>query len=259
MLQDAVTGNFVTSSLDAPDLIANAPSSGLASWFNISTVTNGLSIQSVVTSQFVTTDPAGIGSLTASRPVPSLWETFTIIQKSGTPDQYAIQAGSNGEWVATQSDGRLINNAVDYQAAFGYRIVGATNPVGQFILQSVDTGLWVTSSNTRQSLVADAAQAAQATPFIFALIFGTPGGSIQSAVTLQYCTSDPSGASPLSAARGSPSTWETFVIRIEIGSPNEYTIQAINNNDYVVSGVNGLVNSAPSVAAASLFRFVSSP
>lgn len=87
LLQDAQTGKFVSSSFGAPDLVARETSGATATWFNISSQPGltGASIQSTLTSQFTTSDPAGVGALSALRPVASLWEMFTIWPKSGTP------------------------------------------------------------------------------------------------------------------------------------------------------------------------------
>lgn len=262
LIQDAQSGKFVSSSAGAPDLVAREASGTTATWFNLSDVTvNGntaAAIQNTVTEQFVTADPAGVGNLAAARGAASLWEMYTLWPKSGTPDQFVIQAGANNLWVTTGKSGGLVNNVANYRDASGFRIVGAQNPVGTFVLQDSANGLWVTSPDARQQLVADAGAQTAATPFIFALLDDpSGGGSIQNSGTKQFVSADPSGTTPAAASRGSPSTWETWVVRIRIGSPDLFTVQSINNNNFLVSSKEGIFNNASSIDDATLFRFVS--
>lgn len=168
-----------------------------------------------------------------------------------------IQAGANNQWVVTSASGALVNSAATYKDGTGYRIVGAQNPVGKFALQDSVSGLWVTSSAERQQLVADGTSQGGATPFDFEILADTPGGSMQNTNTAQFVSVDPDGTTPASASRASPSAWETWVVRIHIGSPDLFTLQSINNNCWLVSTDDGVFNNASSIDNATLFRFAS--
>lgn len=77
-------------------------------------------------SQFVTADQSGTGTLAAARAVASAWEAFVIRQKVGAATGvYTIKAASNGLWVIVAADGSLVNSGTTETAGAGFRFVAA--------------------------------------------------------------------------------------------------------------------------------------
>ncbi|KAH7240148.1 glycosyl hydrolase family 81-domain-containing protein [Fusarium redolens] len=83
-------------------------------------------------------------------------------------------------------------------------------------------------------------------------------GILQLTRNKQFVTADQSGASALSAARATASTWERFAIRPKVGeSQGVLSIKVASNGKYVrVSGDGSLVNDGAVEENATGFRFV---
>lgn len=129
------------------------------------------------------------------------------------------------------------------------------NPSGTYKLMST-SGQYVVSSSASPNLVASASSSSDATSFVFAWL--PNAGTIQSTANSQYVTADQSGTDPISAARTTASTWETFVIRPKVGaSSGVYSIKASANGLYIVVGSDGsLINGGATEADSTGFQFV---
>jgi len=258
----AANGKYISA---APILTATESSPDNATWFRFSSDTSTseeyhtVSLQSVTTQQFVTCDPGGDQKVAALRPTAMGWEQFTVLPRSGSGDEYVLKASVNDKFLVVDDDGFIWNRANTYNEATGFRIIGSQNPVGQYYLRDLASGLYVSSTNAREVLIADATAPSLATTFNFDLLEDGLFGSIQSANTKLFVTVDPNGLAPAIAARPSPSAWEQWVVSARPGSPLAYTLQSTNNDRFVVSRPSGLFNNATDVKDASLFVIIPVP
>jgi len=251
-IQDVASGKFVSVTAADTTLHATAAQSNAAVFVLATPSSGGTTIQWQANNQYVSADIAGNVVLVANRPTASGWETFNlVVQSSGA---YLIQAQSNNLYLQT-INGDLINSGSG--TGTQYRFIGVGNPAGTFALQVVSTGQYVTAPVARETLVADTTAAGSATQFKFATLNGTTSGagSIQSTLDQRFVSADATGTSLLYANRPLVSGWESFLIR-PASVAGTYTIQALSNNAYVVSGSAGLSNSAQTVAGATVFRLV---
>ncbi|KIY43569.1 glycoside hydrolase family 81 protein [Fistulina hepatica ATCC 64428] len=125
MLQDALTGNYVTN-LSLPDLYATATSKADAASFNFTFVPNAGNIREISTLEYVTADDSGDYALSAARTVASTWEIFVVRQKAGADDGvYSILAASNKQYIVVVADGMLINNGTTESGSAGFRLISA--------------------------------------------------------------------------------------------------------------------------------------
>ncbi|KAF4343989.1 glycoside hydrolase family 81 [Fusarium beomiforme] len=130
-----------------------------------------------------------------------------------------------------------------------------SNPYGDYKIQAT-SGKYVVSAADGGKLSASGASASDADTFSSAYV--PNAGTLQLTRNKQFVTADQSGASALSAARATASTWERFIIRQKAGeSQDVYSIKAASNGKYVrVSGDGSLVNDTAAEKDATGFRFV---
>jgi endo-1,3(4)-beta-glucanase len=122
LIQDASSGRYVAASSANTNLIASAADISGAATFNSSFVPNSGTLQLMSTREFVTADQSGNFTLSATRSIPSSWETFVIRQKIGAAaGVYSIKAASNGLYVTISGDGLLINNGKNEAASSGFK------------------------------------------------------------------------------------------------------------------------------------------
>jgi len=106
---------------------------------------------------------------------------------------------------------------------------GAATPEGLYTIQDVTSGKFVTLAGAGSSLAASAGADVLATKFELEF---TPGGSTILALSnLKYVTASPDGTGPLSAARDSPQSYETF--RWAQQADGTYELQAMVNREKV--------------------------
>ncbi|KAA1468498.1 glycoside hydrolase [Dentipellis sp. KUC8613] len=128
------------------------------------------------------------------------------------------------------------------------------NPLGNFTIQSADSGQYVAvNSNQNGNLVVSGTQANAA---VFNFGFAPNGGTVRLLSDSQYVTADISGDFALQAARAVASTWEVFMIRQKVGAASGvYSMKAGSNSMYVTIGSDGsLINNGASEADSAGFR-----
>ncbi|TFY78172.1 hypothetical protein EWM64_g5840 [Hericium alpestre] len=127
------------------------------------------------------------------------------------------------------------------------------NPLGNFSIQSADTGHYV-MADASSNLVASSTSQSGAAQLSFG--FAPNAGTIKLLSNNQYVTADQSGSFALQAVRATASAWEVFIIRQKQGAAaGVYTILAASNHKYATLGGDGsLINNGASESAAAGFR-----
>jgi len=86
-----------------------------ATVFNFGEIAGGNTIQDAATKQYASADASGRAPLILNRAIPSSWETFTATSR---PEGYfTILAHSNGDFLAVDERGVLLNNITTTQSA----------------------------------------------------------------------------------------------------------------------------------------------
>jgi endo-1,3(4)-beta-glucanase len=252
-IQDVSSGNYVNVVSTDTTLHATVAQSAATVFTTANVTGGGTSFQQVSDGEYMSADSTGTDVLVVNRASASTWETFDLVSQSG--GTYLIRAHSNNKYLQTTASG-IVNSGTSTGSQYRITPVAQANPAGTFALQEVSSGLYVSAPTSRQTLIADTTAAGSATKFVFAPINGTGGGgSIRSTLDNSYVSADIGGGVPLIANRATASTWETFLVQ-PAAAAGTYTIQALSNNDYVVSSSAGLVNSATTVSGAATFRLV---
>ncbi|KAF9463551.1 glycoside hydrolase family 81 protein [Collybia nuda] len=184
------------------------------------------------------------------------WKSVIYLAYSQANPAAAAQRSSS---LTTWGSGNSYSNQVYFLStrpgASGVCTSAATNPIGNFYLQSSSTGNYVSTSSLPDLLASTTSQSS-AVRFKFA--FAPNAGTIQAISTSKFVTADQTGTFTLSAARDVASTWEIFVIRPKSGAGSGvYSILAASNKKYLTLGSNGaLINNGATEASSAGFRLV---
>ena len=168
-----MTGNFVTSTANRPDLYADTTSSVLAAAFLFNVTSRGSIFSSKLTSQFIVADASGSYALSAARTVASIWESYVIQLISGSSDTYTIFAKANQQYIQLGPGNALYPTAANCSSAANFKFIApgtAALPTGSFTLQEINSGNYVTSMESRTDLYVDAVSNRQAIPFTLATV-----------------------------------------------------------------------------------------
>lgn len=132
------------------------------------------------------------------------------------------------------------------------------NPEGTFLIQDIESGLFVTSTSSQPALMASAADASDGS--LFQLSFMPGGGSFQNFATGLFVTANPSGTNPVAALSQVPSTWEVITaVPAPGGDDGVFNLRSGANLLWMDSTSGTLLNSASTQSAASQFRIITPP
>jgi endo-1,3(4)-beta-glucanase len=235
-IQDVSSGKYVTVS-GSGNLAATASATLIAAPFTLAFMPGGGSIFYQGNSQYVTADPNGQAALAAVRATASTYETFKWSAQSD--GSYELLALVNRDYVTATSSG-LVNNANSTNGITPgkYKLVPVTTTSGGSVpasgyLKNAQTGTYVVATAADITLRAIATSTANATKWSFEKLSTSTNTTtyydIRSQTTNQIVTGTTAGADPLTAARDTASTWETF------------QILPYNGNYVIMDMANGLI------------------